>query len=190
VNLGAFLKEKHLLQSISINLDTRKLLERMVQQTARAVSIVVDIANKACNQRKRSLLRSNSYSTMPPPSPTIPISHRNNMTNALPRVATFVENHSADTTGLDLLCTAVSALPVVSPHLTNTPSPSNDITVDLSLEDSSSSNHDDDDDDDVSNLSIDQCADIVDVCLFGESFTTNHDRSTELPYPKRTKIEE
>jgi hypothetical protein len=100
-----------------------------------------------------------------------------------------------------LLCSAVvsDGVPVVSPHLSNTPSPNHHITVDLTLD---ADDDDDDDehanhkmDDDVSRLSLDQCADIVDVCLFGESFHTNHydldsiSASTSSP-SKRIKIEQ
>ncbi len=65
---------------------------------------------------------------------------------------------------------------VVSPHLSNAPSPEHHITVDLTLDEEQqhTTNSGSDDDDDVSRLSLDQCADIVDVCLCGERFHNNH----------------
>lgn len=93
--------------------------------------------------------------------------------------------------GLDLLCSAVvrNDVPVVSPQLSNTPSPNDHITVDLTLDDGQQTSNDIDDG--VSRLSLDQCADIVDVCLFGDSFQTNHyDLESKASPSKRIKIEQ
>ena len=92
------------------------------------------------------------------------------------------------------LCSAAvtDSVAVVSPHLSNAPSPEHAITVDLTLdEEQQHTTNSGADNDDVSRLSLDQCADIVDVCLFGERFHTNHydfDGVSSTP-SKRIKIE-
>jgi hypothetical protein len=199
--IGTFSKDGHLLQSIMIDLDTNDLLEKMVQQTTRSVSKIVDVANQAASlyqqeqqRRNRTLTRSISYLTMPPPAPSFKRCTKNTIILSRDHDSSS-RSRRFDTKGLDLLCSAVSTLPVViSPHLSNTPSPTTDITpVDLSSCEDSTSNSDDDDDS-LHNLSLDQCVDIVDVCLFGESFQharQSSDYSTAEPPPsKRTKIED
>jgi hypothetical protein len=160
---------------VKISLDTRELLREMVQQAACVVSAVVDVASEACSMRKRPLFRSASCLVMPPPA--APMTHHGK--KSFPLHFSFVtDHHTADHSGLDLLCTAAAELPVVvSPHLSNTPSPVV-IAQDLDLGIP-------DDEDIVSNLSIDQCVDIIDVCLFGQTC----DSIIESPL-KRAKIEE
>jgi hypothetical protein len=207
--IGAFSKENDcMLQSVKINLNTKDLLESMVRETTCAVSVVVEVANRLCHPHSHdtprpSLPRSVSYLAMPPPPPimkrvqapedgstghnTIP-HYRRSILDGTSNATT-----TTDTTGLDLLCSAVvcDGVPVVSPQLSNAPSPKHHITIDLTLDDESRTNNVVDDD--VSRLSLDQCADIVDVCLFGDSFDTNHydlDSMTSPSPSKRIKIEQ
>jgi hypothetical protein len=189
-----------MIQSVKINLNTKDLLEAMVQETTRAVSIMVDVANRLFHQshKKRSLLpRSVSYLAMPPPPPMKIVPSSQDATSCRSHYRRLIVDGTTttDTTGLDLLCSAAvtDSVAVVSPHLSNAPSPEHAITVELTLdkEQQHITNSGADDDDDVSRLSLDQCADIVDVCLFGERFHTNHydfDGVTSTP-SKRIKIE-
>ena len=199
--LGAFANEDFMIQSVKINLNTKDLLEAMVQETTRAVSIMVDVANRLFQQshKKRSLLpRSVSYLAMPPPPPIkmkiVPSSQDTASCRSHYRRLIVDGTTTTDTTGLDLLCSAAvtDSVAVVSPHLSNAPSPEHAITVDLTLdEEQQHTTNSGADNDDVSRLSLDQCADIVDVCLFGERFHTNHydfDGVSSTP-SKRIKIE-
>jgi hypothetical protein len=198
----------------------------MVQETTRAVSIIVEVANALCHPHKNDteqrpmLPRSVSYLAMPPPPPIIrnrvQQPHQDGRTTTkhnhqpspfyrrsiLDGTSHDITTTNNDTTGLDLLCSAVVSdgdVPVVSPQISKIPSPDHNITMDLTLDDGRApADHQNtmDDDEDVSRLSLDQCADIVDVCLFGDSFHTNHydldcRTSSSLPSPsKRIKIEE
>lgn len=198
-------------KSIKINLNTKDLLDKMVQETTRAVSVIVEVVNSLCqhnnNDKKRSLLpRSVSYLAMPPPPPVVnrlPQHHHQeegkitSHTHYRRSILDGTSNDTiTDTTGLDLLCNAVvtDSVPVVSPQLSNTPSPNHHITFDLSLNCDDAEHTHQKIDEDVSRLSLDQCADIVDVCLFGESFDTNHYDldyvATPRPPSKRIKIEQ
>jgi hypothetical protein len=104
---------------------------------------------------------------MPPPS--TPTKHH----TLRPQLASFLEPKSGGNAGLDLLSSAAAELPIVSPDLSGLDKPQ--LTVqDFDLEP----------DEDVSNLSFDQCADIIDTCLLGGGV----DDFSERP-PKRTKIE-
>lgn len=116
--------------------------------------------------------RSSSFLAMPPPS-RIPVRKPENKKVKFASSLLFQSNKD----GLDLLSRAASQLPIVSPHLSGSPSPPESVRIPkLELLEEEC------EDDDVSNLSVDQCADIVDTCLFGGDF------SLEPPF-KRTKIE-
>ena len=146
----------HPLESVVIDLDTRELLAQMVQQAAHAVTAIVDLAG-----HEVKLPRSASFLAMPPPALPVPVLHRKKET---------VQFSTIPMSGLELLCSAAaSELPVVSPHL-------GPVVIDDLEEDF---------DEDVSNLSLDQCADIIDVCLFGEQAVF-----PEGPPSKRAKIED
>ena len=167
---GTWSCESHKLEAIEIDLDTRQLLNNMIQQAARVVSAVVGIASNACNNGKHQLSRSASFLAMPPPS--MPVHCKQQALAS--KCASFVAPKSGGNAGLDLLCNAAAGLPVVSPDLSGTNKPVLTVQAfDLEA-----------DDEDVSNLSFDQCADIIDTCLFGGEFAD----SSEPPV-KRTKIE-
>lgn len=166
----SFSPETQKLEGVAIDLDSRQLLISMVQQAARVVSAVVEIASNACNNGKHQLARSASFLAMPPPS--LPIHCKQ---QALPLTfASFVELKSGGDAGLELLCNAAAGLPIVSPDLSGSSKPVL-ILRDFDLEA---------DDEDVSNLSFDQCANIVDTCLFGGEINDSPERQ-----PKRAKIE-
>ena len=204
-----------MLQSVKIHLNTKELLETMVRETTRAVSIIVEIANRWCHQHNKDhkplLPRSVSYLAMPPPPPVwnrAPEAPHNGgaitttcQTHYRRSILDGTSTTIADTSGLDLLCSAVvnndGDVPVVSPQLSNTPSPNHHhfMTVDLTLDEDEQRRTNNDAADDVSRLSLDQCADIVDVCLFGDSLHTNHydldSMASISPSPsKRIKIEQ
>jgi hypothetical protein len=149
---------------VIIDLDTRELLLQMVHQAALAVTAIVDYAS---SHQEVTLPRSASFLAMPPP--VLPIVHRRN--EDTPR---FFSIHAPTMSGLDLLCSAAEAeLPVVSPHF-------GPVVID-DLED----DYEEEEEEDVFNLSVDQCADIIDVCLFGQHTAVPEER----PH-KRTKIED
>lgn len=84
-----------------------------------------------------------------------------------PETANLLENRL---NGLNLLSQAASELPVVSPDISGSRKPVHHIpSFDLQL----------DDDDGVSHLSVDQCADIIDTCLFD---------ALDEPLSKRARI--
>lgn len=71
-----------------------------------------------------------------------------------PKISNLIQKRM---NGLDLLSQAAAELPVVSPDISGSHKPVRFIpSFDLQL----------DDDDGVSQLSVDQCADIIDTCLF------------------------
>lgn len=116
------------------------------------------------------LRRSESFLAMPPPS-RIPLRKAGH------KQVKFSSSILSHEDGLHLLSRAAADLPVVSPHLSATPMSSMSSSIpELALE------RDYYEGDAVSHLSVDQCADIVDTCLFGEDFSLE-------PPCKRTKIE-
>lgn len=167
---GTFSPESHKMEAVEIKLDTRHLLNEMVQQAALVVSAVVEIASNACNNGKHQISRSASFLAMPPPS--MPIHNKRGVLP--PTFASFLKANINGSAGLDLLSKAAAELPVVSPDLSGT-GPVWSVVQDFDLEA---------DDEDVTNLSFDQCADIIDTCLFGGDF----DDVSERP-SKRTKID-
>lgn len=173
---GTFSSEAHhALEAVAIDLDLHRLLGHMIQHAARVVSAVVEIASNACNDDgKHPISRSASFLAMPPPG----LPARTGRKRALPfQRRSLIGPEGDGRAGLDLLCRAADVLPVVSPDLTGAAKP--DWTVrSLDLEAGV------DDSEEVSNLTVDQCADIVDTCLFGGEFTDSPE-----PPPKRTKIE-
>lgn len=171
--LGTF-SSTNKLEAVSISLDTHRLLNQMVQQASRVVSAVVEIASNACNGKQNQMHRSASFLAMPPPC--LPVHHRKvAIEKAPPRIASFLE---ARPVGLDLLSQAASELPIVSPDLSGEHQQGHAIPS-LELEGEGG-------EEDVSHLSVDQCADIVDTCLFGGELA---EESLEPP-SKRTKISE
>lgn len=159
---GSFSKDAPL-HHVTIELDTRELLLQMVRQAALAVTAIVDFAS---SHSEVTLPRSASFLAMPPPALPIVSRHKNDA----PR---FSSIHPPTMSGLDLLCSAAEAeLPVVSPHF----GPVIVMDDDLEYEE---------EEEDVSHLSVDQCADIIDVCLFGQPSVIPEERPL-----KRTKIED
>jgi hypothetical protein len=158
-------------ESVTIELNTRQFLNIMVHNATQVVSTIVEIASNSCSKVAGRLSRSPSSLEMPPPM--IPSGAK----NVLPlKFAPFGATKESGTFGLDLLCNAAAELPVVSPVLTGSRIP--DVSVvdfDLTSED----------DDVVAKLSVDQCEDIVDTCLFGGDC----DKILETPC-KRARIEE
>jgi len=150
------------------------LLSKMVQQASRVVSSVVETTLRGQEDAgsTTAMSRSASFLAMPPPN-RIPARKPENKKVKFPSSLLFQPNED----GLDLLSQAAAQLPIVSPHLSGSASPSESVRIPtLELVEELY------EDDDVSNLSVDQCADIVDTCLFGGDF------SLEPPF-KRTKIE-
>jgi hypothetical protein len=166
--LGTF-NEAGALITVKVQINIKDLLEKMVQQASRVVQKVVESTFLKQGASSAMLRRSESFLAMPPPS-RIPVR------KAEHKQVKFSSSMPSHGDGLDLLSRAAAELPVVSPHLSGTPMSSKSSSIpELTLEREN-------EDEDVSHLSVDQCADIVDTCLFGGDF------SLEPPY-KRTKIE-
>jgi hypothetical protein len=148
------------IDAIVIELDTHKLLSGLVDQAAHVVDAIADIASSSNSAMvENELNRSASFLAMPPPNPRAPNE---------PRTDQYQKISSKDL-GLKLLSKAASALPIVSPAMTGRMLELHPIPVfrlelpSLSLE--TKKNYDDEED--VSEMSADQCADIVDS-IFGE----------------------
>jgi len=171
--------------SIAIDLDTHDLLHKMVQQASRVVSTIVEttVCCSSSSKQDVQMSRSASFLAMPPPT-HLPVRRKPTTTEQQKKVAQFPASSSLvsqEEGGLDLLSRAAAELPIVSPYLSGVSSTSNSISVpNLELE---TGENDGGGDDAFSNLSADQCADIVDTCLFGGDF------SVEPPPFKRAKIE-
>jgi hypothetical protein len=168
ISLGTF-NDDGALVTVKVQINIKDLLEKMVQQASRVVQKVVESTFLNQGTSSAMLRRSESFLAMPPPS-RIPVRKGKH------KQVKFSSSMLSYEDGLDLLSRAASELPVVSPHLSATPASSKTSSIpELALEREN-------EDDDVSHLSVDQCADIVDTCLFGGDF------NLEPPY-KRTKIE-
>jgi hypothetical protein len=160
------------LQEVDISLDTHHLLDEMIKQAAHIVSCIVNIATisncSPTSKSKRGLPRSESFLAMPPPM----LRPRKTSLNVPkqpqePKIANLLEKQL---NGLDLLSQAASEVPIVSPDISGSHKPVHSIpSFDLQL----------DDDDGVSHLSVDQCADIIDTCLFD---------ALDEPLSKRARI--
>jgi hypothetical protein len=100
------------------------------------------------------LNRSASFLDMPPPMPKKKSNEDENHQKSIQHMHQL-KQQPAFNLGLDLLSKAAAELPIVSPDISGMVSPSSAIPK-LDLEG----------DEDVSHLSVDQCADIIDACLF------------------------
>ena len=165
---GTF-NDKGILLAIEIQLDMKDLLKKMMQQASRVVSFVVEttLLSHDDGGGAAMLHRSESFLAMPPPS-------HMSIRKPVPDNAKLSSALICREDGLELLSRAAAELPIVSPHLSGAPLPAESCLIpELELENEN---------DAVSLLSVDQCADIVDTCLFGGDFSLE-------PPCKRTKIE-
>jgi hypothetical protein len=154
---------------ICINLDTYKLLTDMIHQASRVVAAVVDVANTASIVPESKLCRSSSFLAMPPPQ-----------AKARSKNPKSEPSSSSSSHGLDLLGKAAAELPIVSPDMSALKArmlqvPSFNLVSEAESE--TESEHD------LSDLSPDQCADIVDG-IFGE-----FDDAILEPPTKRNKVD-
>ena len=153
---------------IKISFDTRALLAEMVERASRVVATVVEVANnKLCIPEPISKpTRGDSYLVMPPPPP---------LSKRRP-----IQPKKRPQNPLELLSDAAADLRIVSPDLKAMASKSNfvpPLTLELPSLDQESQ--------DVSQMTADECANIVDGVLDafdGDSFTMG-------PPKKRPKCE-
>jgi hypothetical protein len=169
MKMKTYLKEKRRLKSssskpidaIAIELDTTTY--KLLQSAAHAVDDIAGIASSSNSATiENQLNRSASFLAMPPPNPR---------TSNDPQSDQYQKISSKDL-GMELLCKAASALPSVSPDTYDCMGELHPIPTLLRLDLSSLSvdaKENSDDEESVSQMSADQCADIVDS-IFGEGF--------------------
>ena len=116
----------------------------MVDQASKVVSTIVGVASNACgNHGKHQICRSASFESMPPPKAKSMIGSEFNALGA-----------HRGCGGLELLSQAAEKVAIVSPDIGCTTNVVASVPS-FELED-------------VSHLSADQCANIIDTCLFDD----------------------
>lgn len=171
---GSFSETNELL-AVEIQLDVADLLRLMIDKASQVVSKIVGIASHACgNHGKHQISRSASFLSMPPPP--------NRRKQARPVLSAVLKPRPNKRSfgGLELLSQAAANVAVVSPDLRGSTAPCLLSVPRLDLEEAPTEMQTEE-----STLSVDQCVDIIDTCLF-----TDDDRTTSEPTtPKRRKLD-
>lgn len=160
-------------ESIEIVIDSQDFLNKMMEQASRVAFLVVKMSTPQNECAVKQVLLSSREIFLEMPSP-IRLPDRKRRSK---QVRFASESVDTQKDGLTLLCQAAENLPIVSPHLISSSSSDRISVPRLKLKDDDGHA----DSDNVSNLSIDQCASIVDTCLLGDDYTVE-------PSNKRHKI--
>jgi hypothetical protein len=150
-NIGDCSSTCSLFQEVHVDIDTDALLSKMMTEASRVVGTIASMSNIPNSSILISRIsRSESQVAMPPPLPKKPTSRP-----------------KWEAQGLDLLSKTATDLPIVSPDISALKSPVR-IVPDIHFhEEEKVEMQDNESDEDLPELSLDQCADIVD-CVFGD----------------------